>query len=80
MGAVSAGTALAWTSPVLPQISAPDPSSNTTTAGNSTDSNTPELQLTLSQRKSDEMIVKNYNELLFNFTVIEFSSVTQILK
>ncbi|KAI8115321.1 hypothetical protein FF38_03879 [Lucilia cuprina] len=49
LGAVSAGTALAWTSPVLPQISAPDTSTNTTVS-NSTDTNTSELQLTLSQQ------------------------------
>ena len=48
LGAVAAGTALAWTSPVLPQISVPDAASNET-VNNSTDTNA--LQLTLSQRK-----------------------------
>ncbi|XP_013097581.2 facilitated trehalose transporter Tret1-2 homolog isoform X1 [Stomoxys calcitrans] len=47
LGAVSAGTALAWTSPVLPQISE-DPTVNTT-ASNSTDGST-RLQLTLNQQ------------------------------
>ncbi|XP_065371223.1 facilitated trehalose transporter Tret1-2 homolog isoform X2 [Calliphora vicina] len=49
LGSVAAGTALAWTSPVLPQISAPDPNSNTTVS-NSTDTNASHLQLTLSQQ------------------------------
>lgn len=52
LGAVSAGTALAWTSPVLPQISAPDPSANTTVTNSTDTNNEPQLQLTLSQRKS----------------------------
>ncbi|XP_075148729.1 facilitated trehalose transporter Tret1-2 homolog [Haematobia irritans] len=47
LGAVSAGTALAWTSPVLPQISV-DPNANTTTS-NATDGSHG-LQLTLNQQ------------------------------
>ncbi|XP_058977962.1 facilitated trehalose transporter Tret1-2 homolog isoform X2 [Musca domestica] len=50
LGAVSAGTALAWTSPVLPQISE-DPNANTTANNATADgSSSSQLQLTLSQQ------------------------------